>query len=61
MRSARSPPLREAGDLSSTLTDAAGELIAQGRDIPVHLGAMADAIRELLKIYPAERRGKAMR
>ncbi len=33
-RSARSPLLREAGDLSSTITDAAGGLVAQGRDIP---------------------------
>ena len=30
MRSARSPLLKEAGDLSSALTDAAGHLIAQG-------------------------------
>jgi N-methylhydantoinase B len=54
-RSARSPLLREAGDLSSTITDAAGGLVAQGRDIPVHLGAMAYTIRELLKVYPASR------
>ena len=38
MRSARSPLLREAGDLSSALTDANGDLIAQGRDIPMHPG-----------------------
>ena len=30
MRSARSPLLKEAGDLSSALTDAQGRLIAQG-------------------------------
>jgi N-methylhydantoinase B len=54
-RSARSPLLREAGDLSSTLTDANGDLVAQGRDIPVHLGAMAYTIRELLKVYPASK------
>ncbi len=55
VRSARSPLLREAGDLSSALTDAAGDLIGQGRDIPVHLGAMAYTVRELLKVYPADR------
>lgn len=55
MRSARSPLLREAGDLSSTITDANGDLIAQGRDIPVHLGAMAYTIRELLKVHPLDR------
>ena len=41
MRSARSPLLKEAGDLSSALTDSRGRLIAQGRDIPIHLGVMA--------------------
>ncbi len=41
MRSARSPVLKEAGDLSCALTDARGRLIAQGRDIPIHLGVMA--------------------
>ena len=55
MRSARSPLLREAGDLSSTLTDASGDIVAQGRDIPVHLGAMAYTVRELLKVHPRDR------
>jgi N-methylhydantoinase B len=52
MRSARSPLLREAGDLSSALTDAAGEMIAQGRDIPMHLGVMCFTVREFLKVVP---------
>ena len=55
MRSARSPLLREAGDLSSTLTDADGELIAQGKDIPVHLGVMAYTVKQFLQVVPAER------
>ncbi|MFQ6006391.1 MAG: hydantoinase B/oxoprolinase family protein, partial [Woeseia sp.] len=54
MRSARSPLLREAGDLSSALTDANGELIAQGRDIPMHLGVMCFTVREFLKRIPRE-------
>ncbi|WP_419897484.1 hydantoinase B/oxoprolinase family protein [Roseomonas sp. USHLN139] len=53
-RSARSPLLREAGDLSSAITDAEGGLVGQGRDIPIHLGAMAYTVRELLKRCPAE-------
>jgi N-methylhydantoinase B len=53
-RSARSPLLREAGDLSSAITDARGDLVGQGRDIPIHLGAMAYTVRELLKVVPAE-------
>ena len=52
MRSARSPLLREAGDLSSALTDADGHLIAQGRDIPMHMGVMSFTVREFLKRVP---------
>ncbi|MFW6077601.1 MAG: hydantoinase B/oxoprolinase family protein [Hyphomicrobiales bacterium] len=52
MRSARSPLLREAGDLSSTLTDAEGELVAQGQDVPVHLGVMAYTVKEFLRRVP---------
>src|SRR2546428_7099692 len=55
MRSARSPRLKEAGDLSSALTDADGRLIAQGRDIPIHMGVMAFTVKEFLKRVPAER------
>ena len=52
MRSARSPLLKEAGDLSSALTDARGRLIAQGRDIPIHLGVMAFTVKEFLQRVP---------
>lgn len=55
MRSARSPLLREAGDLSSAVTDAEGFLVAQGRDVPMHLGVMSFTVREFLKRVPAER------
>jgi N-methylhydantoinase B len=55
MRSARSPLLKEAGDLSSALTDARGRLIAQGRDIPIHMGVMGFTVTEFLKRVPVER------
>src|SRR5512145_1268968 len=55
MRSARSPLLKEAGDLSSALTDAEGRLIAQGRDIPIHMGVMAFTVKEFLRSVPADR------
>ena len=55
MRSARSPLLREAGDLSSALTDSDGNLIAQGRDIPAHLGVMGSTVQEFLKRVPPEK------
>ncbi|MCI0546392.1 MAG: hydantoinase B/oxoprolinase family protein [Candidatus Rokubacteria bacterium] len=53
MRSARSPLLKEAGDLSSALTDAEGRLIAQGRDIPIHMGVMGFTVKEFLRRVPA--------
>ncbi|HEV8673564.1 MAG TPA: hydantoinase B/oxoprolinase family protein [Methylomirabilota bacterium] len=52
MRSARSPLLKEAGDLSSALTDARGRLVAQGRDIPIHLGVMAFTVKAFLERVP---------
>ena len=55
MRSARSPLLREAGDLSSAITDAQGELVAQGRDIPMHMGVMSFTVKEFLKRVPVQR------
>jgi N-methylhydantoinase B len=55
MRAARSPLLREAGDLSSAITDADGFLVAQGRDVPMHLGVMSFTVREFLKRVPKER------
>lgn len=55
MRSARSPLLREAGDHSSVVTDADGYLIAQGRDVPLHMGVMSFTVREFLRRVPASR------
>ena len=54
MRSARSPVLKEAGDLSCALTDPQGRLVAQGHDIPIHLGVMAFTVQEFLRRVPAE-------
>jgi N-methylhydantoinase B len=48
MRAARSPLLREAGDHSSALTDADGYLVAQGSDVPVHLGVLSFTVKEFL-------------
>jgi N-methylhydantoinase B len=54
MRSARSPVLREAGDLSCALTDAAGRTVAQGQDIPMHLGVLSFTVQRLLETVPPE-------
>jgi N-methylhydantoinase B len=54
MRTARSPVLREAGDLSCALTDPAGHTVAQGQDIPMHLGVLSFTVQRLLEMVPPE-------
>lgn len=44
-RGALSPNIRERRDASSALFDAQGRMIAQAAHIPVHLGAMPEAVR----------------
>jgi N-methylhydantoinase B len=44
VQSARSPNIRERRDSSAALFTASGELVAQAAHIPVHLGAMPDAV-----------------
>jgi N-methylhydantoinase B len=45
VRTAISPNIRERRDASAALFDAAGRMVAQAAHIPVHLGAMPDAVR----------------
>src|SRR2546426_6329357 len=44
VRSARSPNIRERRDASAAIFSAEGELVAQAAHIPVHLGAMPEAV-----------------
>jgi N-methylhydantoinase B len=44
IHSSLSPNIRERRDCSAALFDDAGEMIAQAAHIPVHLGAMAEAV-----------------
>ena len=46
-RSALSPNIKDREDFSCALFDAAGELVAQAAHIPVHLGSMTWAMREV--------------
>src|SRR5690242_19660737 len=43
--SSLSPNIRERRDSSAALFDATGEMIAQAAHIPVHLGAMPEAVQ----------------
>jgi N-methylhydantoinase B len=50
--SAVSPNIRERRDSSAALFDAAGEMVAQAAHIPVHLGAMPDAVAAVRALHP---------
>ena len=52
VRSALSPNIRERRDASSALFDTGGRMIAQAAHIPVHLGAMPEAVRAVRERGP---------
>ena len=52
IHSALSPNIRERRDASAALFDARGEMIAQAAHIPVHLGALADAVAAVRELAP---------
>jgi len=52
VRSALSPNIRERRDCSAALFDASGEMIAQAAHIPVHLGALTDAVAAIQALSP---------
>lgn len=49
---AHSPNIRERRDYSCAVFDASGEMVAQAAHIPVHLGAMPEAIRAVRSLEP---------
>ena len=58
VHSALSPNIRERRDASAALFDADGEMIAQAAHIPVHLGALADALAAVRRLEPAPAPGE---
>jgi N-methylhydantoinase B len=48
-----SPNIKERRDSSSAIFDANGEMIAQAAHIPVHLGAMPEAVAAVMQLDPA--------
>ena len=52
VHSALSPNIRERRDASAALFGADGEMIAQAAHIPVHLGALADAVAAVRTLEP---------
>ncbi len=52
IRSAYSSNIKERRDCSTALFDAAGHSIAQAAHIPVHLGALSDAVQAVIQQQP---------
>src|SRR5438552_5549254 len=53
VRSAFSANIKERRDCSTALFDERGRMIAQAEHIPVHLGAMPDAVAAVMRHEPA--------
>jgi N-methylhydantoinase B len=51
-KTAYSPLLKVAGDYSCGIFNAVGEMVAQGPDLPIHLGSMPDAVRSVAAAFP---------
>ncbi|MCK9486885.1 MAG: hydantoinase B/oxoprolinase family protein [Dehalococcoidia bacterium] len=51
-RTAFSPNIKERRDHSCGVFDAAGQMVAQAAHIPVHLGAMPAAVRQVMELAP---------
>lgn len=62
MRASFSPLLSLSADLSCAILDHKGDVVAQGNDIPVHLGAMPFSAKGILEAFPLEtwRQGDAV-
>jgi N-methylhydantoinase B len=53
-KTAYSPLLKSAGDYSCGVFDARGEMVAQGPDLPIHLGSMPDAVRAVVSVFAGD-------
>ena len=51
-KTAYSPLLKVAGDYSCGIFDVNGNMVAQGPDLPIHLGSMPDAVRAVVRAFP---------
>ncbi len=58
-RTAMSTNIRERLDFSCAVFDEDGGLVANAPHIPVHLGAMGETVRAVLRIHPNQRPGEA--
>src|ERR1700723_892251 len=50
-KTAYSPLLKVAGDYSCGILDVQGNMVAQGPDLPIHLGSMPGAVRAVVQAF----------
>ena len=50
-KTAYSPILKVAGDYSCGVFDARRDMVAQGPDLPIHLGSMPDAVKAVIQAW----------
>lgn len=53
-KTAYSPILKVAGDYSCGVFDVEGQMVAQGPDLPIHLGSMPDAVKAVIEAWRDE-------
>ena len=53
-KTAYSPILKSAGDYSCGVFNAEGWMVAQGPDLPIHLGSMPDAVRAVVAAFGSD-------
>ena len=51
-KTAYSPILKVAGDYSCGIFDVAGDMVAQGPDLPIHLGSMPPSVKAVIEAWP---------
>jgi N-methylhydantoinase B len=50
-KTAYSPILKVAGDYSCGIFDRFGQMVAQGPDLPIHLGSMPEAVKAIVAVF----------
>src|SRR5437667_12733774 len=55
VKASYSTNIKERRDCSTAIIDAVGDVMAQGQHNPMHLGAVAGIVHEILRRHPRER------
>ena len=52
VRTAYSPGVKERRDCSCSIYEGNGQMTSQAEHVPIHLGVMPQAVKEILKLFP---------